>query len=62
MLFVTCVYVIQRLGSLRGDDIPYLLGLPLVGGDPLYPGNYTRVDAGVSETMLHFVSNFAKSG
>ncbi|KAG8275527.1 neuroligin-1-like [Homalodisca vitripennis] len=53
---------IQRLGSLRGEDLPYVLGVPLVGGLPLYPGNYTRADAAVSETILSFVTNFAKTG
>ncbi|KAH1000629.1 hypothetical protein HUJ04_012933 [Dendroctonus ponderosae] len=52
----------QRLGSVRGEDLTYILGLPLVGGLPYFPQNYSKQDMGVSEALLNFVSNFAKSG
>ncbi|CAG9863440.1 unnamed protein product [Phyllotreta striolata] len=52
----------QRLGSIRGEDITYVLGLPLVGGQPHFPQNFSRQDLGVAEAMLGFVGNFAKSG
>ncbi|XP_066143915.1 neuroligin-1-like isoform X1 [Euwallacea fornicatus] len=53
---------LQRLGSVRGEDLTYILGQPLVGGLPFFPQNYTRQDMGVSEALLVFVSNFVKTG
>ncbi|XP_045472244.1 neuroligin-1-like [Harmonia axyridis] len=52
----------QRLGSVRGEDLIYILGMPLVGGHPFFPQNFTRQDMGVSEALLNFFSNFAKCG
>lgn len=52
----------QRLVSVRGEDVVYLLGQPLVGGQPHFEANFTRQDMGVAEAMLNFLSNFAKSG
>ncbi|XP_055533589.1 neuroligin-1-like isoform X2 [Wyeomyia smithii] len=52
----------QRLGSVRGEDLPYILGLPLVQGIPWFPQNYSRQDMGVNEAVLNFVSNFCKTG
>ncbi|XP_058459148.1 neuroligin-4, X-linked-like [Malaya genurostris] len=52
----------QRLGSVRGEDLPYILGLPLVQGVPSFPQNYSRQDMGVNEAVLNFVSNFCKTG
>lgn len=52
----------QRLGSVRGEDITYILGMPLVGGMPFFQQNFSRQDMGVAEAVLNFFSNFAKSG
>lgn len=52
----------QRLGSVRGEDLTYILGLPLVGGLPHFSQNFTRQDMGVAEAVLNFFANFAKSG
>lgn len=54
--------MLQRLGSVRGEDLTYILGLPLVSGAPFFPQNFTRQDMGVAEAVLNFFSNFAKSG
>ncbi|CAH1098820.1 unnamed protein product [Psylliodes chrysocephalus] len=54
--------LVRRLGSIRGEDLTYILGLPLVGGLPHFPQNFSRQDLGIAEAMLNFVSNFAKSG
>lgn len=56
------IALFQRLGSVRGEDITYILGLPLVGGMPFFPQNFSRQDMGVAEAVLNFFSNFAKSG
>ncbi|XP_021705223.1 neuroligin-1 [Aedes aegypti] len=52
----------QRLGSIRGEDLPYVLGLTLVQGGPSFGQNYTRQDMGVNEAVLNFVTNFCKTG
>ncbi|XP_043251310.1 neuroligin-4, X-linked-like [Colletes gigas] len=52
----------QRLGSIRGEDIPYIFGLPLVAGGPFFPRNYSRQDQGVAEAVLTYFTNFAKTG
>jgi hypothetical protein len=57
-----CCLYLQRLGSVRGEDVPYVLGLPLVGGQPFFPHNYTRQDGSVSRLLIHYLSNFARKG
>ncbi|CAD6237983.1 GSCOCT00008360001.2-RA-CDS [Cotesia congregata] len=52
----------QRLGSVRGEDIPYIFGLPLISGGAFFPHNYSRQDQGVAEAILTFLTNFAKTG
>lgn len=52
----------QRLGSVRGEDVPYVFGLPLVMGLPNFGQNYSRQDMGVAEAVLNFISNFCKTG
>ena len=56
------VILFQRLGSIRGEDIPYIFGLPLVAGGVFFPRNYSRQDQGVAEAVLTFFTNFAKTG
>ncbi|XP_054273205.1 neuroligin-1-like [Macrosteles quadrilineatus] len=51
----------ERLGSVRGEDLSFVLGQPLVGGHPYFPHNYSRQDMSVSETLVNFVTNFAKT-
>nr|XP_050861736.1 neuroligin-4, Y-linked-like isoform X2 [Vespula vulgaris] len=53
---------LKRLGSVRGEDIPYIFGLPLVVGGTFFPRNYSRQDQGVAEAVLTFFTNFAKTG
>ncbi|KAI5704214.1 hypothetical protein M8J75_003061 [Diaphorina citri] len=52
----------QRLGSVRGEDLPYILGLPLVQGLPFFPQNYSKQDIAISESMVTFFTNYAKTG
>lgn len=61
MFFFLCLFL-QRLGSVRGEDITYFLGLPLVNGLPFFPQNFSRQDLGVAEATLNFFTNFAKTG
>lgn len=50
---------LQRYGSVRGEDVPFCLGLPL---SPLFPYNYTKQDYKISIILVRYLSNFAKSG
>ncbi|XP_065164020.1 neuroligin-1 isoform X1 [Atheta coriaria] len=52
----------QRSGSVRGEDIPYILGLPLVNGGTFFPHNYTHSDVQISKMLMHYISNFARKG
>lgn len=51
-------------GALSGDHLPYILGYPLSNNekeDKLYSG-FNTDDKGISRVMIHYVSNFVKSG
>ncbi|XP_044727128.1 neuroligin-4, Y-linked [Chrysoperla carnea] len=52
----------QRTGSVRGEDVPYVLGLPLVGGQPFFPHNYTHADMNVARLLIHYLANFVRKG
>lgn len=39
-----------------------MMGLPLVGGGPFFPHNYTHGDAVVAKLMIHYISNFVRKG
>ncbi|CAK1550825.1 unnamed protein product [Leptosia nina] len=52
----------QRLGSVTSETLPYFLGLPLVGGPPFAPKNYSRGDVGVAESCVALLAAFAKTG
>lgn len=47
---------------MRGEDIPYIFGLPLISGGTFFPLNYSRQEQGVAEAVLTFFTNFAKTG
>lgn len=49
----------QRSGSVRGEDVPFCLGLPI---SPLFPHNYTKEDIKISRMLVRYLSNFAHTG
>ncbi|XP_063698385.1 uncharacterized protein LOC134829289 isoform X2 [Culicoides brevitarsis] len=49
----------QRGGSVRGEDVPFCLGLPL---SPLFPYNYTQQDVQTSRVFILYISQFAQTG
>ena len=52
-------------GAVTGDDLPYILGVPLLADaarNPLYGANFMREEQGVSQAMMRYISNFVKSG
>lgn len=51
--------ILQRSGSVRGEDVPFFLGLPV---SPLFPYNYTRQDIEITRIMVQYISNFVQVG
>lgn len=52
----------QIAGSVRGEELPYVFGLPLVSGQPFFPHNYSHQDMAISRLLMHYIGNFARKG
>ncbi|XP_066143769.1 neuroligin-4, X-linked-like [Euwallacea fornicatus] len=52
----------QRMGTVHGEELPYLFGAPLVDGFNHFPKNYTRSELALSESFIIYVANFARTG
>ena len=52
----------RDFGCVHGEDIPYLLGMPLSGGSFHLRFNYTRREKVLSEIMMNYLQNFALFG
>ena len=54
----------SRLGAAHGDDLAFVFGAPLVPGYQLglFPTNYSKVEASLSEMVITYWTNFAKFG
>ena len=52
----------QVFGSLHGEELPYGLGMPLTGGSNHLQQNYTFHEQVLSEVMMHYWANFARTG
>ncbi|OXA37219.1 Neuroligin-1, partial [Folsomia candida] len=68
-----CFCHLQRLGTMEGDIVPYVMGLPVTNNIPAQGlnqhvspfaalANFSKQDAFVAEMFLHYVANFVKSG
>ena len=55
-------YYQPQFGSVHGEDLAYILGMPLVGGTYHFVHNYTQEERMLSEQFMAFVVNFAKTG
>lgn len=52
--------------SQRGEEVPYLLGMPLLRGEvasvlPAFD-NYTAADENLSKLLVHYLANFVRRG
>lgn len=56
------ILAIQRMGTVHGEDLPYIFGAPLVEGFSHFPRNYTKSEVALSEAVMIFWSNFARTG
>ncbi|XP_050302601.1 neuroligin-4, Y-linked-like [Anthonomus grandis grandis] len=52
----------QRMGTVHGEELPYMFGAPLVDGFSHFPRNYTRSELLLSESFIIFIANFARTG
>ena len=55
-------YYSEVFGSLHGEELAYGLGMPLTGGSNHLQQNYTFQEQVLSEVMMHYWSNFARTG
>lgn len=49
----------ERGGSVRGEDVPFTFGLPV---SPLFSSNYSLEDKQISQILVQYLTNFAKTG
>ncbi|XP_039296048.1 LOW QUALITY PROTEIN: neuroligin-4, Y-linked-like [Nilaparvata lugens] len=52
----------QRMGTVHGEELPYIFGAPLIDGFSHFPKNYTKSEVALSEAVILYISNFAKTG
>ncbi|XP_052751525.1 neuroligin-3-like, partial [Galleria mellonella] len=52
----------QRMGSVHGEELPYLFGAPLVDGLGHFPKNYTKSEVALSEAFILYMANFVRTG
>lgn len=52
----------KRLGCITGEDLPYIFGAPLVESLSHFSTNYTKSEATLSEIVISYWTNFARSG
>ena len=56
------LFSLQRLGCVHGEELAYIFGAPLVPLSSHFGRNYTKAEAALSETVMAYWSNFARSG
>ncbi|XP_044731238.1 neuroligin-4, X-linked-like, partial [Chrysoperla carnea] len=52
----------QRMGTVHGEELPYMFGAPLVDGFNHFPRNYTKSEVALSEAVIVYWANFARTG
>uniref|UniRef100_A0A0P6GKJ8 Neuroligin-4, Y-linked n=1 Tax=Daphnia magna TaxID=35525 RepID=A0A0P6GKJ8_9CRUS len=52
----------QDWGSIHGEELAYVFGMPLVGGTNHLSANYTRAEMLLSEIVITYWANFARTG
>ena len=50
------------MGAVHGEELPYIFGAPLVEGFAHFLENFTKSEISLSESIMLFVANFAKTG
>ncbi|XP_050389898.1 neuroligin-4, X-linked isoform X2 [Patella vulgata] len=52
----------ENVHGIHGDELPYVFGAPLVGGISPFPATYTNAERMISEAVMTYWTNFAKTG
>ena len=55
-------YYPQTFGSVHGEEIPYFLGMPLVGGTYHMKHSYLDEEKVLAEITMNYLYNFALTG
>jgi neuroligin len=50
------------MGSVHGEELPFVFGAPLVDGFGHSPRNYTRAEVALSQSIIQYFANFVKTG
>lgn len=59
---INYISVLQRMGTVHGEELPYIFGAPLVDGFSHFPRNYTRAELALSESFIILMANFVRTG
>nr|KAF7421615.1 hypothetical protein H0235_009451 [Vespula pensylvanica] len=51
-----------KMGSVHGEELPFVFGAALVDGFAHFPRNYTRSEMALSESIIQYFANFARTG
>lgn len=62
LLSFSFLFLCKVFGSLHGEELAYGLGMPLTGGSYHLKQNYTFQEQVLSEVMMHYWANFARTG
>lgn len=52
----------QDVHGIHGDELPYVFGAPIVDGLSPFPSTYTSAEKMLSEAVMTYWTNFAKTG
>lgn len=52
----------SSLQGIHGDELPYVFGSPLVDGISPFPSTYNSFEKMMSEAVMTYWTNFAKTG
>lgn len=59
----TLLFSLQRIGTAHGEELPYMFGAPMVtDGMNHFSRNFTKAEALLSDAMILFLGNFARTG
>ncbi|KAG7199388.1 hypothetical protein KM043_014019 [Ampulex compressa] len=51
-----------KVGSVHGEELPFVFGAPLVNGFGHFPRNYTKSEVALSESIVQYFANFVRTG
>ncbi|XP_044006504.1 neuroligin-1-like isoform X2 [Aphidius gifuensis] len=52
----------EKMGTVHGEELPYIFGAPLVDGLGHFRKNYTKSELTLSEALIQAFANFVKTG